>query len=115
MPATRARRLCPQAVFIPPRHDLYAAVSREVMAIFRSYTPQVEPLALDEAFLDVPGALRRAGPPAANARLVRGPRADPQGLTPSVRVPASPSRAKSGPERRPAPAVPPLPAPPLPS
>src|SRR5580658_2970399 len=53
MPVTQARRLCPQAVFIPPRHDVYGAVSKEVMAIFRTVTPQVEPLALDEAFLDV--------------------------------------------------------------
>src|SRR5436305_628075 len=58
MPVTRARRLCPQAVFIPPRHAVYAESSREVMAIFRSFTPQVEPLALDEAFLDVSGARR---------------------------------------------------------
>src|SRR5260370_22863200 len=89
MPATRARRLCPQAVFIPPRHDLYAAVSREVMAIFRSYTPQVEPLSLDEAFLDVSGALRRVGPPAALARMIREQVADQQGITCSVGVAAS--------------------------
>ncbi len=94
MPATRARRLCPQAVFIPPRHDLYAAVSREVMAIFRSYTPQVEPLALDEAFLDVSGALRRVGPPAAIARMIREQVADQQGITCSVGVAASKFVAK---------------------
>ncbi len=94
MPATRARRLCPQAVFIPPRHDLYAAVSREVMAIFRSYTPQVEPLALDEAFLDVSGALRRVGPPAALARMIREQVADQQGITCSVGVAASKFVAK---------------------
>src|SRR5215472_2527893 len=53
MPMTRAARLCPRAVVIPPRHSLYAAVSREVMGLFRTITPEVEPLALDEAFLDV--------------------------------------------------------------
>ena len=68
MPVTRARRLCPQAVFIPPRHHVYAAVSREVMEVFRSVTPEVEPLALDEAFLDVSGAIRRLGPPAGSGR-----------------------------------------------
>ncbi len=86
MPVTRARRLCPQAVFLPPRHSLYAAVSREVMAIFRSFTPQVEPLALDEAFLDVSGALRRVGPPAMIASMIREQVAEQQGITCSVGV-----------------------------
>lgn len=86
MPVTRARRLCPQAVFIPPRHDIYAAVSREVMAIFRSVTPQVEPLALDEAFLDVSGALRRIGPPAAIGAMIREQVAEQQGITCSVGI-----------------------------
>jgi DNA polymerase IV len=86
MPVTRARRLCPQAVFLPPRHALYAAVSKEVMAIFRSFTPQVEPLALDEAFLDVSGALRRLGSPARIAEMIRAEVADRQGMTCSVGV-----------------------------
>jgi DNA polymerase-4 len=86
MPVSQARRLCPQAVFIPPRHDLYAAVSREVMAIFRSVTPQVEPLALDEAFLDVSGALRRVGAPAVIAQMIRDQVAEQQGITCSVGV-----------------------------
>ncbi len=53
MPATRARRLCPQAVFIHPNFEKYRAVSREIRDIFERHTPLVEPLSLDEAYLDV--------------------------------------------------------------
>jgi DNA polymerase-4 len=56
MAAARAVKLCPQAVFIKPRIDFYAAVSRQIRAIFADYTPLVEPLSLDEAFLDVQGS-----------------------------------------------------------
>src|SRR5260370_34605601 len=62
MPATRARRLCPQAGVIPPRHDLYAGVSREVKTSLRSYTPPGEPLARAESFLGACRALPRVGP-----------------------------------------------------
>jgi DNA polymerase-4 len=86
MPVTRARRLCPHAVFIAPRHAVYTAVSREVMAVFRSITPEVEPLALDEAFLDVSGAVRRLGPPAGIAGLIRASILDQQGIACSVGV-----------------------------
>ena len=94
MPMTRAARLCPQAVVIPPRHRLYAAVSREVMAVFRAVTPEVEPLALDEAFLDISGALRRLGPPAGIARLIRAQISEQQGITCSVGVATSKFVAK---------------------
>ena len=86
MPVTRARRLCPQAVFVPPRRGAYAAASTEVMAVFRSVTPEVEPLSLDEAFLDVSGAIRRLGRPTRIAELIRASIRDQQGLTCSVGV-----------------------------
>lgn len=94
MPVSRARRLCPQAVFAAPRHETYAAVSAEVMAIFRSLTPHVEPLSLDEAFLDVSGATRRLGPPAAIGELIRATIAEQQGITCSVGVATSTFVAK---------------------
>jgi DNA polymerase-4 len=61
MPMAHARRACPDAVLLSPRFDAYTAASRQVMAILRDVTLLIEPLALDEAFLDVDGARRLQG------------------------------------------------------
>src|SRR3954469_3928846 len=86
MPMMRARRLCPQATVIEPHHDRYAEASRGVMEVFRSITPLVEPLSLDEAFLDVAGAQRRLGSPRQIGELIRARVEDEQGITCSVGV-----------------------------
>lgn len=61
MPGFRARQLCPHGVFLPGRMDLYAEVSREVREVFGEFTDTIEPLALDEAFLDVTGSVHLFG------------------------------------------------------
>lgn len=94
MPVSRARRLCPRAVFVPPQHDKYSVASREVMAIFRAVTPEVEPLSLDEAFLDISGAIKRLGQPTAIGQLVRRQVAEQLSLTCSVGVASSKFVAK---------------------
>ena len=86
MPMARARRLCPQATVLPPEHGLYASISAAVMETFRSVTPVVEPLSLDEAFLDVSGAVRRLGRPASIGQQIRDTVHDEQGITCSVGV-----------------------------
>ncbi|WP_327085844.1 DNA polymerase IV [Nonomuraea sp. NBC_01738] len=94
MPMSRARRVCPQATIIPPSHGKYSEVSKGVMEIFHSITPLVEPIASDEAFLDVGGARMRLGPPAEIAGLIRHQVLERFGITCSVGVAASKFVAK---------------------
>lgn len=86
MPMSRALRLAPDIIVVPPDHRHYSEVSDAVMELLGSITPYVEPLSLDEAFLDVSGARRRFGSPRAIAEMIRAQVHDEQGITCSVGV-----------------------------
>lgn len=94
MSSSQARRLCPSAVFLPGRPAVYREVSGQVHSIFRSYTPLVEGIALDEAFLDVSGALRTHGSAVVIADDIRARVAAEVGITCSVGVAANKFVAK---------------------
>lgn len=85
-PAAQARRLCPDGVFLPIRMDRYVQVSRQIRAIFERYTPLVEPLSLDEAFLDVGDSQRLFGSGADIGARIQAEIADELGLVASVGV-----------------------------
>lgn len=86
MPSVRAARLCPELTFCPPRFDVYKAVSRQIREIFLHFTPHVEPLSLDEAYLDVTDDLRGIGSATRIAELVRARIRTETGLTASAGV-----------------------------
>jgi DNA polymerase IV len=86
MPTAQARRLCPNLVLLPPDFDRYTAVSRQVMSIFNRYTPLVEPLSLDEAFLDTTGTERLFGDAIEIGRAIRADILRETGLVASVGV-----------------------------
>ena len=94
MPSGQARRLCPHAVFVAGHYDRYAEVSRSIHQIFERYTPLVEGIALDEAFLDVGGATRLFGAAPGIAVRIRDQVRDELGLSCSVGVAATKFIAK---------------------
>lgn len=94
MPVGQAIRLCPSARIVMPHFDRYQAVSRQVMGIFESITPLVEPLSVDEAFLDVQGVRRLWGSPGRIAEIIRQRVHDEVGITCSVGVAATKHVAK---------------------
>ena len=86
MPSVTARRLCPALIFRPPRFGVYSEVSRQIRDIFLDYTPHVEPLSLDEAFLDVTEDPRGIGSAVRIAELIRARIKRETGLTASAGV-----------------------------
>ncbi|MCP4499675.1 MAG: DNA polymerase IV [Deltaproteobacteria bacterium] len=71
MPVMQARKLCPQGIFVPGRMKQYAAVSKKLMLLFSDFAPDVEPLSLDEAFLEMTGTEPLFGPPEKTARVLQ--------------------------------------------
>jgi DNA polymerase-4 len=100
MPLRTAAALCPDAVFLPVDGRKYDAVSREVMAILRRFTPQVEPVSIDEAFLDVTGSTALFGDGETIAQRIRAAVRDEVGITASVGVAATKLVAKIGSDLR---------------
>jgi len=95
MPMARARKLCPQALVVPPRFERYQEVSATIMRLFGEFSPHVEPLSLDEAFLDMTGSERLFGSPEQiGVKLKRAVRDATGGLAVSVGISATKYVAK---------------------
>ncbi|MEE2936534.1 MAG: DNA polymerase IV [Planctomycetota bacterium] len=86
MPGRHAAKLCPEAIFIRSRMQHYAEVGRQVREIFHRFTPLVQPLSLDEAFLDVSGSIRLYGPPETIGKSIKQTIHSELGLTASVGI-----------------------------
>jgi DNA polymerase IV len=86
MPSTTAMRKCTDLVFVPPRFDVYRAVSRQIQTIFADYTPLIEPLSLDEAYLDVTANRRGIATATATAAEIRARILHETGLTASAGI-----------------------------
>jgi DNA polymerase-4 len=100
MPSTTALRKCPELVFVPPRFDIYRAVSQQIRAIFADYTSLIEPLSLDEAYLDVTENLRGIPTAAATAAEIRARIFEETALTASAGISYNKFLAKLASDRR---------------
>lgn len=94
MPTAQAHKLCPHAVFLPGRMKRYVEISRVVRRVFESFSPVVEPLSLDEAFIDLTGTERLLGPPIDAARDLKRRVLEETGLVASVGVAPTKMAAK---------------------
>ncbi len=94
MPVAEARRRCPDAIMVPPRHERYEEISKQVMDVLGDFSPAVEPLSLDEAFVDMSGAAHIFGPPEAIGRKIKDAVFDETGLNISVGISATKYVAK---------------------
>ncbi len=99
MPVARAKQLCPELVLITPTFEKYRLASREVMSVFHEFTPLVEPLSIDEAFLDVAGSMKLFGSPIEIARAIRHRVRERTGLPASVGLAATKFVAKLASQR----------------
>jgi DNA polymerase-4 len=93
-PVATAMRLCPKGIFVPVRMSRYKEVSEQVFEIFYQFTPLVEPLSIDEAFLDVTGSVRLFGPPEKIAKMIKRAVVEEIGITVSAGVAPSKFVAK---------------------
>jgi len=100
MPSTTAMRKCPELVFTPPRFDVYRAESRRIQTIFKDYTPLVEPLSLDEAYLDVTDNVRGISTAWETAKIIRARIREETGLTASAGVSCNKFLAKLASDHR---------------
>jgi DNA polymerase-4 len=94
MPVAKAQRMAPDAIFLPPDHSRYSEISDSIMEIFHRFTPKVEPLSLDEAFLDVTGSQRLFGTGREIAQRIRSEVESEEGITCSVGIASSKFIAK---------------------
>src|SRR5215468_579962 len=84
LPISRAWKICPGGVYVRPRMKRYVEMSAQIMEVFRQYTDLVEPLSIDEAFLDITGSVALFGPPDHIARSIKNAIRERTGLTASV-------------------------------
>jgi len=94
MPMAEALRRCPHAVVVPPRFERYTQISRKIMSVFKDFSPSVEAISLDEAFLDMTGAEHLFGPPAEMGQRLKTAVLEATGLHVSVGIAASKYVAK---------------------